>query len=570
MYFMGDGMNLKDFTLKLTYIVDGKPNMETVERGEIEKGYDNGLFSLTEDGDANSVHIVLRTVKPLELKIAEIIYDHYFATDEKFFSNGFQSWTMSREYTHGDVQKGLATLSKLPVARTYSAATGDYDFTQYGKNLYHGFTYTYLRNGDRVELLGSLNERTGYTIFYADMHYNVLAAVKDVEGVKADGEYELFNIIRTQGSYDEAFDAYFEAYPMKSTGRVKHYAGYTSWYNYYQNINEQIILRDLEGLKRAGDSANVFQIDDGYETMVGDWDINTKKFPNGLAPIVEKIHSQGLTAGLWLAPYSAQFKAKIVKRHPEWLVKGKNGKPIMCGAGWGGFYALDFEIAEVRAYIKALFDKVFDEWGFDMVKLDFLYAEAICPRNGKSRGQIMCEAMDFLRECCRDKIILGCGVPLGPAFGIVDACRIGSDAESSFKDKYYTKVTNQEIVSTKNAMNNAIFRRHLNGRIFANDPDVFFLRNGGARTAKYNLEQKKLLAKVNNMFGSVLFVSDNVGEYDDTQLKILLDSYKPFEGKITEAEYADNEHIRIKYTVDGQKYRLTFNVNTGNYRILDK
>ncbi|EKC48560.1 hypothetical protein OBE_15116, partial [human gut metagenome] len=39
----------------------------------------------------------------------------------------------------------------------------------------------------------------------------------------------------------------------------------------------------------------------------------------------------------------------------------------------------------------------------------------------------MCEAMDFLRECVGEKMILGCGVPLMPAFGKVDYCRIGAD-----------------------------------------------------------------------------------------------------------------------------------------------
>lgn len=179
----------------------------------------------------------------------------------------------------------------------------------------------------------------------------------------------------------------------------------------------------------------------------------------------------------------------------------------------------------------------------------------------------MCEAMDFLRECCRDKLILGCGVPLGPAFGIVDACRIGCDAETSFKDKYYAKLTNREIISTKNAINNAIFRRHLNGRIFANDPDVFFLRNGGVKPAKYTLEQKSLLATINNMFGSVLFVSDSIGDYDDSQMAILLNSYAPFEGKVLLAEYVDGEHIRIVYELGGERYRLTFNVNTGKNKV---
>ena len=80
--------------------------------------------------------------------------------------------------------------------------------------------------------------------------------------------------------------------------------------------------------------------------------------------------------------------------------------------------ALEKKFQEVKEYIRALFKRVFEEWGFDMVKLDFLYSAAIYPRNGKSRGQLMCEAMDFLRECCGEKLFLGCGVPLAPAFGL--------------------------------------------------------------------------------------------------------------------------------------------------------
>lgn len=179
----------------------------------------------------------------------------------------------------------------------------------------------------------------------------------------------------------------------------------------------------------------------------------------------------------------------------------------------------------------------------------------------------MCEAMDFLRECCGDKIILGCGAPLGPAFGVVDACRIGCDAENSFKDKFYVKITNQEVISTRNAMNNAIFRRHLDGRIFANDPDVFFLRNGGVKEAKYNDTQKKLLAKINHMFGSVLFVSDDIGEYDEKQLEILLDSYKPFEGKILKAEYLNSGDIGVAYIENDEKHKLIFNPYTGEYKL---
>ena len=562
-------MNIKDYTLKIGYRLDGKYQEESIDSCDINNGYSDEIFDVRDEGGENAVKIVVNAKKAVKAELAELIYDHYYEQTERFFANGFQSWTSSREYKRNDVQYGLRTLSKLPIVRTFSGSSGDYAFTEYGKDLYHSFSYTYFRIDEKVELVGSLNERTGYTIFYADYAQNIFAAVKDVEGLTLDGEYQLFDIVRVQGTYGEVFDKYFELYPRKNTGRVKHLAGYTSWYNYYQNINEEIILRDLQGLARAGKNANIFQIDDGYETKVGDWDMDTVKFPNGLAPIVDRIHEQGLMAGLWYAPFAAQFKANVIKNHPDWLIRNKHGRPVISGIAWGGFYALDFEKEEVREYIKAFFDKVFNEWHFDMVKLDFLYAAAIEPRNGKTRGQLMCEAMDFLRECCGDKIILGCGVPLAPAFGVVDACRISCDVENTFKEKFYVKVTNQEIISAKMAMVNSVYRRHLNGRIWANDPDVFFLRDDGMKKAGYTLQQKKLLAKVNHIFGDVLFVSDNVGAYDDVKMQILLDAYRKFDGKVLSAEHIAPEILKVVFEEDGRKQMLVFDDLSGDYIVQD-
>lgn len=560
-------MNLKDYTLKIGYLVGGKYVEDSIEFAQVKGGYSSERFDLVDEGGEDAVKIVIYPHEEMKIELAELIYDHYFENKERFFGNGFQSWTSSREYKKGDVQYGLRSLSKLPIARDFSGASGDYRFCEYGRDLYHGFSYCYFRIDEKVELVGSLNERTGYTVFYADMRENVFVAKKDVEGLTIASDYRLFDLVRCQGGYDKVFDEYFALYPRKNTGRVDHLAGYTSWYNYYQNINEEIILRDLNGLKRASDSANIFQIDDGYETKVGDWDIDEKKFPNGLKPIVDKIHEQGLKAGLWFAPFAAQFNADIVKTHPDWLVRDKHNRKLVSGAAWGGFFALDFEKEEVRDYIKAYFDKVFDEWGFDMVKLDFLYAAAILPRNNKTRGQLMCEAMDFLRECCRDKIILGCGVPLAPAFGVVDACRISCDVENTFKEKFYVKVTNQEIISAKMAMVNSVYRRHLNGRIWANDPDVFFLRDGGMKKAGYTMQQKRLLATVNHMFGNVLFVSDDIGEYDSEKMEILLDAYKKFDGKIISAENIAPEIIKVVFDEGGKKQMLVFDDVKGDYII---
>ena len=560
-------MNLNNYKFKLEYFLNGKKCIATE---------DSKLFTLKKINESDDrLNVAIVPNKKIELKKACFIYDFEFEKDDKIFVNGYQSWTTSREYGVKDKQLGLRNVSKpRTIIRTFAESCGDYDFTKYGgAGFFHSFTYSYVRNNNDKEMLliGSMSEKTGYTIIYFDVKNNTITIEKDLEGLTIDSERLLCDVRKFVGTYDEVFDKYFGAMNLPKL-KLDHLSGYTSWYNYFQKIDEKIILRDLEGItSKAGDKINIFQIDDGFESKVGDWhELDAKKFPNGLTPVVEKIHSKGIMAGLWLAPFSAEFKSKIAKEHPEWLIRNKKGKKFNGGFAWGGFWVLDFQIPSVREYIKSVFDKVFDEWGFDMVKLDFLYSACYIPRNNKTRGELMCEAMQFLRECCRDKLILGCGVPLGPSWGIVDACRISCDVETSFKDKFYCKCTNQEVISAKNAMNNSIFRRHLNHRVFLNDPDVFFLRNDGPKVPKFNWEQKKLLAQINNMFGSVLFVSDNVGAYGGQQLQTLVETFKKFDGKIKNCEYIDKKHIKIDYVQNNQEQSLTYNIYSGEYTIKNK
>ena len=490
--------------------------------------------------------------------------NYEYQTDSRFFANGFQSWTDTKEFTRNEMMAdegliGRGIFGKSPFGINL---VGNYTFVEQPKEYgnFHAFSFAYVRNDKNVDLFGSLNDRTGYTIIYADMNKNTLRFSKDVEGIKITEPYELLDLYFDNGGYDEVFDRYFAKMNVKPLTDKK-IKGYTSWYNYYQNISEDIILRDLEAISKKTDKVNTFQIDDGYQTSVGDWlSINKTKFPNGLKPIVEKIHAKGWQAGLWLAPFGAQKGSKLACEHPDWLVKGKNGKPIMVGANWGGFYAIDIDNADARAYIKNVFDTVLNDWGFDLVKLDFLYATAVVPLHNKTRGQLAYESIDFLRECVGDKQILGCGVQQMPCFGKVEYMRIGADMALSWKHKFFRNLTHREDVSTPNAIHNSVYRRCLNGRAFLCDPDVFLLRRSNIQ---FTFEQQKVLAKFIKLFGSVLFMSDNVDEYDDEQLAVFNDTLADDDAKVV-AINETNDKLFIDYIQNGEPHTLGFCVTDGS------
>ena len=547
-----------------------------------QNDFDGRAFSFDFKQDKNSIKGILKAKCDIVMKSFEMECEKDFDDDDLFFANGYQAWTTTREFSKNDTFKGLIKAAGINKSlKHFAGLSGDYHFEKYGEEgKFHAYTYCYFREkGEKeIKLYGSRSERNGFTIFAVDMKNDKFVLKKDVDGLKltAGQEYEIFDIAIIKGDMDEVMDKYFFDFVGCKKPAIDHLSGYTSWYNYFQDISEDIILRDLNGLDRASDEVNIFQVDDGYQQAVGDWLlIDEKKFPNGMKYIADEIHKKGYKAGIWLAPFSAQVSSKIANEHPDWLLThNRNGKKMLGCQGWGGAYTLDIYNPEVRAYIKNVFDTVLNDWGFDMVKLDFLYSQCIEPRNGKTRGEIMCDGVDFLREVCGDKWILGCGVPIGACMGIFDACRISCDASKNWKFTLKGNLSvntlvssiriNCENPSSQNAIINTIFRNHLDGRAFCNDPDVFFLRD---ININYTMEQKLLHGKINSVCGNVLFVSDNAGDFDEERIGYLKEFFKDKDYKVTFAEYVGKDDIRLDFTENGEEKSLTFNLITGESNI---
>lgn len=534
---------------------------------------DNGDFTFDLIEENGTIKGTITAKTDLTFRSLSLKTEREFSFDDLFYANGYQAWTTSREFCMQDKLSGIMPLGKISkFTKDLTGISGDYNFASYGKQgVFHSYTYCYFRErGKRnITLFGSKSEKKGFTVFEVDMNEDTFKIYKDIEGLKLKkgDTYEVFDIIEISGDFDEVMDKYFFDFVGVKKPKISHLAGYTSWYNYFQKINEQIILRDLDGMDRASSEVNIFQVDDGYETAVGDWlRVDGQKFPNGMKYIADKIHDKGYKAGIWLAPFSAQRSSAILEAHPDWVLKdNETGKPLLGCVAWGGAYTFDIYNEEFREYLKIVFNTVFNEWGYDMVKLDFLYSQCMQPRNGKTRGEIMCDAVELLRSLCGDKLILGCGVPLGACMGVFDACRIGPDATKEFAGPIYNKFgVNCEIPSCENAINNAIFRSHLDGRAFVTDPDVFFLRD---TNIKFNLEQKLLLGKINAVCGNVLFVSDNAGEYSNVTVNQLIDFFKDKDYKITMAEYVSRDVILLEFTEDGVEKSLKFNIKNGNSNI---
>lgn len=476
---------------------------------------DLGTVTLRREGE--HLRVLLTPTRPVTVGSLRVNLPLEIDPADRIFLNGYQSWTDSREFAPRERMRGLRGVPKGLIRRYGLDRSGDYLFTDYpGRpGQLHGYSYGYLRRGERYRLFASCSERNGFTCFQTDARQGTVTAKKETCGrIYPAGEtVTLLELFLAEGGENDVFDRWFAALglPRPSAPPV---TGYTSWYRHYQDIDEAKLRADLRGVCAGTFPFEIVQIDDGWEESVGDWLPHPEKFPRGMRAVRDEIAAAGKTPGLWLAPFVCQRDARIAREHPDWFQRDAAGNFLSGGGNWGGMYVLDWKLPAARDYVRQVVQTAVHDWDFAFLKLDFLYAACLYPAPGETRGERMCQAMDFLRSCAGEARLLGCGVPLMPAFGRVDYCRIGCDVGLSWDDKPWMRLLHRERISTKNSLQNSVFRRQLNGRAFVNDPDVFLLRRDGNTLLE---RQRQALAEVNALCGGVLFTSDNPASYDAGQ-----------------------------------------------------
>jgi alpha-galactosidase len=145
---------------------------------------------------------------------------------------------------------------------------------------------------------------------------------------------------------------------------------YNTWVPFNRDINEKLILELVKSAAAAG--IKEFIIDDGWQKDYGDWEIDSTKFPNGLKPVFDYIKSLGMKPGLWVSVGSAVPGSKVFQQHPEWFVKGIDGKfsnlhqPITSFDARSACFSTGW-----KEYIKNILMKLSLDYGLEYLKLDF-------------------------------------------------------------------------------------------------------------------------------------------------------------------------------------------------------
>ena len=285
-------------------------------------------------------------------------------------------------------------------------------------------------------------------------------------------------------------------------------AGWCSWYELYGDVTEADVVANLEFARRRFDtrSFRVVQVDDGFQRAAGDWNTNDK-FPHGHRWLTEAIHGAGFQAGLWIAPFAAADRSGIPVSRPHWLLRDERGQPLVLATreDWGGrVFGLDASQREVQEHLRDLMRLAVDEWGYDYLKLDFLYYGAQGTREGRwQSGAEACRAgLRAMREGAGRAFLLGCGAPLQHALGYCDGMRIGADVDATWE-------------GIQTAALAAVRRAHLHGRAWQNDPDALVVRE------PLTIAEARAWASVVALTGGMALASDNMPRLPEERVEIL-------------------------------------------------
>lgn len=120
--------------------------------------------------------------------------------------------------------------------------------------------------------------------------------------------------------------------------------------------------------------AEIFCIDAGWYDdsghwwdTVGEWQPSTTRFPGGLEEVIEAIHAEGMTAGLWLEPEVVGIRSPLADRLPTDAFLQRNGERIV----EHDRFHLDLRHPAARVHLDAVVDRLINDFGVGFFKMDY-------------------------------------------------------------------------------------------------------------------------------------------------------------------------------------------------------
>ena len=226
--------------------------------------------------------------------------------------------------------------------------------------------------------------------------------------------------------------------------------GWCSWYDRTTQIDEKHTREVLDILASNPNvfGKGIFQIDDGYQIMDGDWRGNAK-FPSGMAAIAKDIRAKGWIPGVWFAPLMINPAHPWMKENPDAIQKNADGIASFMNANPFHPDGANWIVPDHPESKKFLFNIIKDarDRGYGYIKIDFNGIGSRFTDPTKTSLQIFRDLYTLYREAAGEEMyMLSClGQPTRGVVGFIDAARVGPDSHPAHFDKCLKSVLRFQI-----------------------------------------------------------------------------------------------------------------------------
>ncbi|OLE47788.1 MAG: alpha-galactosidase [Acidobacteria bacterium 13_1_20CM_3_58_11] len=185
-----------------------------------------------------------------------------------------------------------------------------------------------------------------------------------------------------RGDYFVTLDAYRRIMAERGlvSPRAPEFAYEPIWcaWGYEYACTSQLIEATLPKVQELGLKWVV--IDDGWQSKIGDWNLNRAKYPRGdvdMLALLADVRKRGLKPRLWYTPLAAAPGSDLLHDHTDMLLLDKDGAP-QAVTYWNCFYLCP-AYEKTRTYTESLIRRFIGQWGFAGLKVDGQHVNGVAP-----------------------------------------------------------------------------------------------------------------------------------------------------------------------------------------------
>lgn len=299
---------------------------------------------------------------------------------------------------------------------------------------------------------------------------------------------------------------------------------FCTWYYYGLTVSYEDVAENLAQIREKKLPFDVFQVDEGWEITLGEWEPN-EKFPRPMKEVAREIKEAGMEAGIWTSPFIAHETASVWSAHPQWMLRDREGSPILFPMNDTVYQVFDITNPEVYPYFTELYRKLTFDWGYTYHKLDFTRAAVIYGQGNYfdktvSLVQAYYRAVKAVREGMGEgAYFLMCGGLYDPVIGLVDGQRMGADVLSMWRSDI-----NRDGKALPFTVKQNLLRYYMN-QWWNNDPDALMVRRQkrmkrGLRLTLGLLDEEEVKTAVVNQYmgGGLVCSTEPLKTIDDDRL----------------------------------------------------